>query len=91
MKEKENLLLLKNVQELLTEACFDGRQAKIHITRCNPNTVRITLYYGDKPITRKLNFNKKVNIKFFAKLICKEYNYVFKHIKKRDKNSLSIY
>lgn len=95
MRKEESEKFISELHGLLNSCSFDGRAARIHLTQENSTQIRITLYYCEKPVVKKISFNSSFSLKTLGKLILKEYPCTFKHIKKRKEisgcPSISIY
>lgn len=95
MRKEESEKFISDIHELLNSCSFDGRTAKVHLTRESSTQVRITLYYCEKPVVKRISFNSNFSLKTLGKIILKEYPYTFKHIKKRKEisgcPSISVY
>ncbi len=82
IRKKETDIFINAVQEIFKTCSFDGRKSKLHLTQETSTLVRLTFYYCERPITKRVTVNSKVSLKKIAKRIIKEYPN-FRHIKKR--------
>lgn len=83
IRKKETKDFINAVHEIFTICNFDGRKSKLHLTQETATLVRLTFYYGEKPITKRVTVKSKISLKKLAKIVIKEYPNVFRHIKNR--------